>query len=89
MTKPDWCPQDIWDVAFKASYPLEDIGGNSDDWVVLDIDSAARLILNERERCARVAEAHQPEEVGSQVTDYGQGEAYAMKAIAAAIRKTE
>lgn len=63
MSKPDWCPQDVWDAAIK-------VHGNTEyDEVVAragtteelhaacdhDVSDIARAILAERERCRAIA----------------------------------
>lgn len=53
MTKPDWCPQDVWEAAGLAL-----LGWTIDDGTHAQFDacraSVARAILAERERCAAV-----------------------------------
>lgn len=54
MSKPDWCPQDVWGVAVRMQdelYNWTDEG----DAPQQDAETFARAILAERERCAAVA----------------------------------
>lgn len=46
MTRPDWCPEDVWAVAERVFTPPD----------FLHVPAIARAILAEREACASVAE---------------------------------
>lgn len=51
MTRPDWCPVDVWEAAISVQYQEPGLClANS------QIEPTARAILAERERCASIAE---------------------------------
>jgi len=70
MTRPDWCPQDVWEAACEGlavEYEATDRAGPYPtyagmarraygDFTLCSIFAIARAILTERERCAGVAE---------------------------------
>lgn len=52
VTKPDWCPQDVWEKAVKcAETVLSNLPEDYGD-VTLEVAMIAHAILAERERCA-------------------------------------
>lgn len=57
MTKPNWCPEDIWldtGMAFDQLYDAEpDLEGGCEQGVRV---MAARAAMNERERCVKACE---------------------------------
>lgn len=53
MTKPDWCPQDVWEAT--ASVPGVGGGHEMQGYIQSVREGASRAILAERERCAEVA----------------------------------
>lgn len=55
MTKPDWCPQDVWEAAVRLQdglYHWTDEGEAPQQ----DAESFAAALLAERERCALKAD---------------------------------
>jgi hypothetical protein len=83
VSKPDDVPQDVWDAAVKAELVVEDEFTDLNDWNSRDVatDIIARAIMAERERCAKIADAHAAENWS--MTE----EEHAAQVIAAAIRK--
>lgn len=55
MTRPDWCPQDVWEVAVKMQDELYHWTDDPDPQEQ-DTLSFARAILAERERCAKACD---------------------------------
>jgi hypothetical protein len=49
MTKPNWCPQDVWDMSLKVMDSYLYGSQSAQEFI-------ARAILAERERCAVVAD---------------------------------
>lgn len=53
MTRPDWCPPDVWDAAISFQYQEPGLClANS------QVEPTSRAILAERERCAAIADKH-------------------------------
>ena len=73
LSKPEWCPADIWTTSVRAA------GGEEFAYQAV-AEGAARLVCNERERCAKVAEGFpgwsQPRDVAAAIrngTEYLNG----------------
>ena len=69
MTRPEWCPADVWDLFGWFKQPPPQAVPPCPDWCPSDIweavdktiinrDAFARTILAERERCVAVVESY-------------------------------
>lgn len=60
MTRPEWCPQDVWEAAIKcAETVLRNLPDDGD--LSMEVGFIARAILAERQRCADKARSGYPD----------------------------